>query len=195
MRKLVSLFVLSAFLPSVALAQSPPPVGPPPNPAAFKQLHEKMEQIHRNLRSQVLGALTPAHRALLAHTVGDLAVAANPDPKAAAAKFDAALSASEKSAIQNAHKTAMTAMRQQMLAMRSQLHPQGPQPQHSTSMRKHHERHEPSAGEIVLMVATMGEHPRGMPPFMGRPDGMRTYQRGGAPGGAPPPPAPNPANT
>src|SRR5579872_1719358 len=86
------------LLPSVALAQAAPPPMQHPDMAGMKQVFEQVERIHRAERTQVLAALTPAHRELVARIVGEMAIAANPDHKAAAARLDSALSASEKSA-------------------------------------------------------------------------------------------------
>jgi hypothetical protein len=196
MKRFFALAALCAIaLPSVALAQSaPPPMGPHPNMAGFKQMHEQLERIHRTERTQVLAALTPAHRALLASIVGNLAIAPDPDHKAAAARLDSALSPGEKSAVLAAHKTAMTQMHDAMHAMMAQM----PQPQGSMHPRPaRHERHTPSAGELVLMIASGHGGPHGMP-FMGPPPGMQRYHNGpgmqGPPGpgmqGPPPPPAP-----
>ena len=62
-----------------------------------------MLQLHQQARAQILAALTPAHRTLLANVVGGLAVAANPNPDEAAARLDAALSPGEKDAILRIH--------------------------------------------------------------------------------------------
>jgi hypothetical protein len=179
-------------LPSVALAQSsPPPMGPRPNMAGFKQMHDQAERVHRAERAQVLAALTPAHRELLANIVGNMAIAANPDHKAASARLDAALSPGEKSAVLAAHKTAMTQMHDAMIAMRAQMpQPQGSPRPHPTW--QHREHHTPTAGELVLMIATGHGGPHGMP-FMGQPPGMQRYHNG--PGMQGPPPAPAPAST
>ncbi len=183
------------LLPSVALAQNAPPPMQRPDMAGMKQVMEQVESIHRAERTQVLAALTPAHRALLARIVGEMAIAATPDHKAAAARLDAALSSSEKSAVLAANKTAMTQMHDAMHAMMAKM----PRPQGSAGphpMWKHRERHTPSAGEVALMVATGygGEH--GRIPFGPPPSGMMRYHDGPGMQGPPgQPPAPAPANT
>ncbi len=191
MKRTFALVALCALaLPSVALAQSAPPSMPMrhPNMAGMRQVFEQVEKIHRAERTQILAALSPAHRALLASIVGNMAIAVNPDHKAAAARLDAALSPSEKNAVLAAHKTAMTQAHDAMHAMMAKMPPRpegsaGPHP-----MWKHREHHSPSAGEVVLMVATGhgGEH--GRMPFGPPPSGMQRYHNG-------PPPAPAPANS
>jgi hypothetical protein len=104
------------------------------------------------------------------------------------------LSPSEKSAVLAAHTSAMTQMHDAMHAMMAKMpHPQGsagPRPR-----RHNHEHGKPTAGGIVLMVATgHGEH--GRMPFPPPGAGMMRYHNGpgmqGPPGA---PPAPAPVNT
>lgn len=82
--------LLAAFAAAPAAAQMHPM--PQMSPAQMQQ----MRQMHEQLRTQVLGYLTPAHKALLAQVVGDLATTANPNYDAAASRLDAALSPAEK---------------------------------------------------------------------------------------------------
>jgi len=197
MKRTFALAALCALLlPSVALAQSAPPSMPMRHHdmAGMKQVFEQVEKIHRAERAQVLAALSPAHRELLANIVGHMAISTTPDHKAAAARLDAALSPSEKSAVLAAHTSAMTQMRNAMHAMMAKRMPQpqgsaGPHP-----MWKHRERHKPTAGEVVLMVATGhgGEH--GIMPFGPPPPGTMRYHNGPGMQGPPGQP-PAPANT
>ncbi|HEY1728838.1 MAG TPA: hypothetical protein VGG22_10725 [Candidatus Baltobacteraceae bacterium] len=146
----------------------------------------------------MLATLSPAHRELLASLVGNMAIAANPDHKAAAARLDAALSPSEKSAVLAAHTSAMTQMHDAMSAMMKQHQSaQGAQGGKRPAWGNRH-RHKPSAGEIVLMVATGhgGEH--GGMPFPPGPPGMMRYHNGPGMQGPPAPgqpPAPAPASS
>jgi hypothetical protein len=167
------------LLPSVALAQSAPPMPPQrPDMAGMRQVFEQVEKIHRAERTQVLAALSPAHRELLASIVGNMAIAANPDHKAAAGRLDAALSSSEKSAVLAAHTSAMTQMHDAMHAM--MLKRQAAQGGQSMNRpkRQHGQRHAPTAGEVVLMVTSGHGEMHGRMPF-----------------GPPPPGAPAPAST
>jgi len=186
----VALCVL--LLPSVALAQSaPPPPMPPQRPdmAGMRQVFEQVEKIHRAERTQVLAALSPAHRELLASIVGNMAIAANPDHKAAAARLDAALSPSEKSAVLAAHTSATTQMHDAMHAM--MLKRQAAHGAQGTrgAKRPHRQHHTPTAGELVLMIASG----HGGMPFGPPPPGMMRDHNGPPMQG--PPPAPAPAST
>jgi hypothetical protein len=195
MKRFATLIALCMLaIPTAVLAQSPPPMPPPPGmspemASRMRQMREQMEKIHRTERAQVLAALSPAHRALLASLVGGLAVAANPDPKAAAAKLDAALSPGEKSAVQKIHDATHAQMRNMMKQM-AQNRPQGAQ---KAQFREMPQRHKPSAGQLVLEIAGSGMHPHNMF-FMGGP-GMRRFHGHGHPKMSPPPGAPAPANT
>src|SRR5579864_3032140 len=112
------LFLLAA--PNVpVLAQNAPPTPNPAMRAQFQQLRTQMRQIRTSERSQMLGALTPANRALLANLAGQLATSVNPDYRAAASRLDGALSAGEKQAVLNAAQTARSSARSLMQSMRS----------------------------------------------------------------------------
>lgn len=84
----------------------------------MQQTHQQMEQLHTQARSKILGALTPAHRELLAQIVGSLAIAPNPDPDAAVRQLNAALSPGEAQAVLSAH----SAVEQQMRAIMESTH-------------------------------------------------------------------------
>jgi len=98
MKAFTTLGLILALSPAAALAQTAAPdTALPPHPsfAAMEQMHAQMEQLHQQARLQMLAALTPAHRALLASVVGQLAIAPTPDRAAAARTLDAALTQSE----------------------------------------------------------------------------------------------------
>lgn len=151
-------FALAASLaltaaPALAqLAPAPQPPGPVMR-AQFKRMHAHMEQIHRAERSRILAALTPAHKALFAQIVGQLAVAAAPNPKAAAAQLDAALSSAEKQAIVNSAKSAHRQMHAQMEAMHKAFMA-GHAPGHR--LVRVRTAHTPDPGRILLHVAMPG---------------------------------------
>jgi basic membrane lipoprotein Med (substrate-binding protein (PBP1-ABC) superfamily) len=158
-------------MPIAASAQQAPPS--PPTQAQREQMHatfEKMRTLHDQFRTNVLGALSPAHRQLLAQVAGNLAIAEKPDYRAAAQKLDAALSPSERNAIMSADQQ----MRSQMKSIMANM----PKPQwaHGNGAPPHRmgQRHQPTAGGILLGIAAG----RGM--MMGR-------MWGGPHGGAPPP--------
>jgi hypothetical protein len=155
MKRILLALALMLAVPAIAGAQQAPGS---PDPAMRQQMHAEMQQImklHQQFRAQVLGALTPAHKQLYASVVGGLAIAANPDRRAAAKQLDAALSPSETTAILNANKQLMTAMKplwQQMMAN----HPR-PMPSGSPWPKRSHGQHGPhaqTAGGILLGMAS-----------------------------------------
>jgi len=89
----------------------------------MRQMYQQMSQIRTQARTQMLNALTPAHRTLLANVAGQLAVAPAPDFRAAAQQLETALSPAEKQAILAADNTARTQMRSLMQQARAQMPP------------------------------------------------------------------------
>ena len=171
MKRLFLALALVLAVPAMAGAQQ---ASGSPGPAMRQQFRadkQQMMKLHQQFRTQVLGALTPAHKQLYATVVGNLAIAASPDPRAAAKQLDAALSASEKTAILSANAQFMTAMKsmwQQMMANHPWPKPSGsPRPKRGGGPRK---PHTPDAGEVLIGMA--GGH-GGM--MMGR-------KHGGGPG-------------
>lgn len=126
-------FALS-LIPAGALAQdaSAPPAS---SDAQRQQMRQTMqsfirqeEQLHEQMRSQVLSTLTPVHRRAIAAEIGELAVSANPDPEATAKRIDSLLSPGERSRIVAAHQTFATqsrALHDQMKAQLQQMMPAG----------------------------------------------------------------------
>jgi hypothetical protein len=137
----VAAFTLSA---APALAQVAPPPGPP-NPA----MRQQMMRIHQTARTSILAALTPAHKALLAQVVGELAISNSPDVDAAASRLDAALSSGEKQAILNAARTAHSQMQSEMRSMHNAM----PNPPPGHPMMGMHEKELQDPGQILLLLA------------------------------------------
>ncbi len=163
MKKLLTLFALLALVPVLAFAQARPPgpggaPWPRPDSTQMRQNMQQIDAMHKQFRAKILGALTPAHRNLLASIAGQLAVSTNPDPKAAIQKLDAALTSGEKQAILNSAQSFMSqqrAMREQAFAKMRAANPNmpSPRPRPSGMMRT---RRAPDAGALLLMVATGG---------------------------------------
>lgn len=84
----------------------------------MQQSHAQMETIQAQGRSRILGSISPAHRALLAQIVGQLAISPNPDPDAAVRQLNAALSPAEAQAVVSAH----SQLEQQMHASMENMH-------------------------------------------------------------------------
>jgi hypothetical protein len=120
-------------LPCIALADQNGYSTPSPQMhaafSAMEQAHAKVEQLHAQARLLALNALTPAHRALLAQVVGQLAISANPDVNGAARSIDKALTQNEGRAIVNISASLESQSRQIMDAARQQMmaaNPGGP---------------------------------------------------------------------
>lgn len=149
--KHVTIFGLAAALSlGAAAAQAQQPPGTP-NPAMrqqFQQIRSQMRQIHSTERAQILGALTPAHKTLLANVVGRLATSVNPDVRAAAQELDSALSASEKQKVISAAQNARSKARSLMSSMHGEFS-MGP-------LRERREIRTPDAGRILLRLAMPG---------------------------------------
>ena len=87
----------------------------------MRQTRQQLMQLRRQTRTQMLAALTPEHKALVATVVGQLAIAPDPDPRAAAQQLDNALSAAEKQAILKLGETLRTSSRSLMEAERTRM--------------------------------------------------------------------------
>ncbi|HEV2261575.1 MAG TPA: hypothetical protein VGR69_04735 [Candidatus Rubrimentiphilum sp.] len=113
MKRLFVLFGIIAAIPALAFAQATPTPNMPRHPdfQMMRQNMQRHEALHRQFRANVLAALTPAHRSLLASLVGQLAIAPSPDPRAAAQRLDAALSSGERNAIAAAEQSFMAQQR------------------------------------------------------------------------------------
>jgi len=166
----------------------------------------QFQDLRKSERAHVLGALSPEHRAYLASVAGQLAIAADPDPRAAAASLDAKLSSGEKQAILNANQSyrdQMKALHEQIRAKMQAMRPPSGTPSgmamaggppcgnpgaHPGWAKGPGGRamHAPDAGRILLDAAGIG-HSRGMF-MMGGPGGMHHRGMRGCM-----PPAPSPA--
>ena len=180
------LAVAISLVPLVAAAGEPPAPMPPPPPMMYgfghnlnltpgqqqqsrqimQQTGQQMQALHQQARAKVLGALSPAHRALLAQVVGSLATSPNPDPEAAVRQLNAALSPGEAQAVVSAHNATIAQMHQLMESahqrfqavltpqQRSQMsseHPGGFEGPHEMEMRQMPQL---TAGAILLHLAS-----------------------------------------
>lgn len=124
---------------------------------------KQMRAARSALKAKLFGSLSPAHRAYVASVIGNLAIAQKPDVKAASAQIDAMLTASEKTAIVNAHAAGMeqieTLGKQMHDQMRAQWRASGASPRPMPSqrpMRRMHKSHKPDAGMFLLQAARPG---------------------------------------
>ncbi|HET9095018.1 MAG TPA: hypothetical protein VFN37_00025 [Candidatus Baltobacteraceae bacterium] len=148
MKRTILALILTLGLPAAVYAQQgPPPGGMGPGGGMMHQRmsaadRAKMMQMHAQARATILAALSPAHKQLLASVVSGLAVSTSPNAKAAAAKLDSQLSATEKKAIVDA----ANRMHQAMQAMMPSPPPGAPM---------HHMYMSSDPGEMLLMMAAM----------------------------------------
>jgi len=188
---LLALVLGLAMLPAVAIADPGDSAAPsaPLSPAQrqqraaeFQAARQKAMQMHEQLRSQILGALSSDHRTAIANAIGEMAISASPDPAAAAKQIDGILSSSEQQKILELHGT----FQKQMQTLMQQLHAQLARP--SSTNGANEQRTMPAmpamndAGNVLLMVLTH------RPPM----EMMHDHHMPMAPGGPQPPGGPPP---
>jgi hypothetical protein len=152
MRRIAS-FVLSALAlaPLAGTAQTTMPQPAPmvlpdarvPSAAQYDAKMEEVKSARLASRARMVGALTAAHKQLLAQIVGDLAIGPKPDSDAAAARLDAVLSPSESRAIISSQE----AFNRELLSGSEMLINPGPG-SHSRSVSPHEE----DAARILLSM-------------------------------------------
>jgi len=125
---------------------------------AMQQFVQQEEQLHQQMRSQILSALSPVHRRAVAATIGNLAVAENPDLQAAARQLDQTLTPAEQQRILAAHETfknqSMQLHEQMRAAMQSEMPAGHPMMAGTHPMNMHPPT---DAGSILLMA--LAPHP------------------------------------
>jgi hypothetical protein len=128
----------------------------------FERYRAQEEQLHEQMRYQILSALTPAHRRELASLIGELAIEPNPDLQAAATRIDRALLSYEQQRILAAHQAFEMQSRQLHEQMRSELQNELPAGQSRWGNGPHNgpppQQRQLDAGTIVLMSLT--PHPQ-----------------------------------
>jgi hypothetical protein len=120
------IFALAGGLVALSTALVLAQASPVPSPY---QAWGQMVTLRQQERTDMLAALTPAHRTLVSNLIGGLATAANPNPDGVAAKIDAALSQSEKASILRIHNDTDTKIVSLMQSMHQQMGGYGPGPQ------------------------------------------------------------------
>lgn len=143
-KSLLALALALSMIPITALADD----NAPPNvtPAQRQAMHQTFErfmsqemQLHQQMRWQILSALTPVHRRAVAATIGDLAIAANPDTAAAAKRIDSVLSPGERQRVISAHNAFRSQSMQLHDQMRTELRSEMP-----ADMQSHFMNHDES---------------------------------------------------
>jgi hypothetical protein len=136
----------------------------------FQRFATQEEQLHQQMRFQILSALSPVHRRAVGATIGDLAIEANPDVTAAAKRIDALLSPGERQRVLAAHTAFFTQSRQLHDQMRSELRSEMPAGDHPPSTKHDNDNAmthmQPDAGMVLLGMLSphlhmMGGHDHG----------------------------------
>jgi hypothetical protein len=143
----------------------------------FQQFAQQEAQLHQQMRYQMLSAMSPVQRRAVGALIGELAVAPNPDPQAAAKRLDAMLSSGEQQRIIAAHTSFESQSRQLHEQMREQL--QRVMPDAHGDMMK--QRPEHSMGQRQIDAGTlllMGLSPQ---PMMGMHGGWPMMMHGEGP--------------
>jgi hypothetical protein len=186
-KSLLALAFALSIIPITALADdnnAPPQLTSAQRQAlqqTFQRFKSQEEQLHQQMRYQILSGLTPIHRRSVAATIGDLAIEANPDPSAAAKRIDMLLSPGERQRIISTHNAFRSQSMQLHDQMRSELRSEMP-----ADMQSRFDKHDQNkqreeamsrmptdAGTILLHVlshtgmdehAGMMMHGEGQPP-------------------------------
>ncbi len=204
MKKLwLALALALIAMPATALADgndsaaaAPPAMTPAQRQAVMKTMQtfrDKEWQMHQQMRSQILAALSPGHRTAVAGVIGEMVISDNPDPAAAAKQIDGVLSPGEQQAILAAHGSYVTQTQQLMAQMHSQLQSEMPA---GFQGHPHGTMHPPGdmtndAGSVLMMVLAH-RMPGGMAMSDHHPGDEHHGMPGGPPGDVPPPGGPPP---
>jgi hypothetical protein len=163
-KSFLALALALGALPVTGLAQN---TSAPPAPTdqqkqamrtTFERYRAQEQQLHQQMRYQILAALTTVHRRELASLIGELAVEPDPNLEDAAARIDRALAPYERQRILVAHQTFQTQSRQLREQMRAELQNELPagQPGWHNGPRNgsQPQQRQLDAGTIVLMTLT-----------------------------------------
>ncbi|HVN68578.1 MAG TPA: hypothetical protein VMU38_02865 [Candidatus Binatia bacterium] len=182
-RSFLALALALGMIPAAGFAQDANAVAPTTDQRqtmhqTFERFAAQEEQLHQQMRWQMLSSLSPVHRRAVGAAIGDLAIAPSPDPEAAAKRLDSMLSPGEQQRVIAAHSTFVSQSRQLHDQMRTELQNEMPAGAQSGFMK-----HGPDgaqmaprqfdAGTLLLMALTPRPMGMGMhhPWMMMRPEG------------------------
>ncbi|MBV9233672.1 MAG: hypothetical protein JO030_06490 [Candidatus Eremiobacteraeota bacterium] len=176
-KSLLALTLALSVVPIAALAdddRTMPQLTPAQRQAVqqtFERFGSQEQQLHQQMRLQILQSLTPLHRRAVAAEIGNLAISPNPDPATAARRIDAMLSPGERQRILTAHTSFRSQSMQLHDQMRNELRGELPAEaqqqmmQHDNDMKEKQEsmsRTQMDAGMVLLHVLSahhmMDEH-------------------------------------
>lgn len=131
-RTLMALALTLSVLPVAALAQDANAPAPPTDAQrqamhqTFEQFRQQADQLHQQMRLQILGSMSSLHLREIGATMGQLAISPNPDMQSAARQIDRILSPGERQRILAIHTSFSTQMRQLHDQLRSQIQSEMP---------------------------------------------------------------------
>ena len=167
-RGFLALALALSVFPIAALADDNNTPPSPPTPAqrqqlfqTFEKYRQQEEQLHQQLRYQILSSLTPVHRRYVGSLIGELAVAPNPDFEGTAKRLDQVISGGEQSRILAAHQqfeTQRQTLREQMKTELQSEFPQGSQhwTHHEDQNDHEHAQRQLDAGTLLLKTLSPG---------------------------------------
>jgi hypothetical protein len=163
MKVLLATFGLAVLLsPALALADdnaAPPSAAQMQTRSAeFQQMHQKMAQLHTQARTEMLAAITPAHKAAIANLIGQLAIAPNPNVDATAREIDSLLTPAESQSVIRIHEQAKTQMHALMESAHAQMERERPAGAPEHAPRPAMPNRPNDAGHIILMLAIPAPH-------------------------------------
>jgi|SRR6516162_9743730 hypothetical protein len=126
----------------------------------FQRFATQEEQLHEQMRSQILAALSPVHRRAVGTMIGELAITPNPDVDAAAKRLDAMLTSYERQRILTAHSAFWSQTKQLHEQMRNEMRSEMPAGHSGFMDRDKQGMTTPQldAGTILLGVLTPHPH-------------------------------------
>ena len=165
-KSFLALALAFSVLPTAAFAQDANAPAPPTDAQrqamhqTFERYGQQFEQLHQQARSQVLASVSSVHLREVGMTIGELAIAQNPDIQAAARRIDQILSPGERQRVISLHNSLETQMRQLHEQMRNEM--KSEMPAGGPPMMNHPKNGMPmqrptDAGGILLML--LSPHP------------------------------------
>jgi hypothetical protein len=162
-----------SVLPVAALAQDANAPAPPTDAQrqsmhqTFEEFRQQADQLHQQMRSQILASMSSLHLREIGATIGQLAISPNPDMQTAARQIDRILSPGERQRILALRTSFSSQMRQLHEQMRSQIQSEMPAGMNHPMMD--HPKNGPmhsmmsDAGSVLLMALS----PHSMMDMMG----------------------------
>ncbi len=186
-RKFLALALALSVIPIAAAADddnAPPQLTPAQRQAVhqtFERFASQEEQLHMQMRGQILSSLTPVHLRAVGATIGDLAIAANPDPAAAAKRIDTIISPGERQRVLATLASFFQQSRQLHDQMRNELNSELPAEAHppSTDRDKEHQMTNMRLDAGTVLLAALSPHSHMM--RMGEHGGFMMHMEGEPP--------------